>query len=67
MADGLFDSLNSSGENLEFLVGNSPQELLEMIRQIRLPLNIVSIYAIGSKHIAWFQTSARIIKKKKDK
>lgn len=67
MAGGMFETLNSTGESLNYLVGDSPEDLLEQIKQIRSSVHIVSIYAIGSKHYAWIQTSVKIIKKKKEK
>jgi hypothetical protein len=60
-----FQSLNGVGESLDFLEASSPAELLAMIRKIRLPTKIVSIYRNGSQHIAWIQTEAKLIKKGK--
>lgn len=65
MADELFENLNLNA-SLNFLKGNSEEELLGMIKSIRLPLKIISIYSVGTKHVAWFQTSAKIVKKKKE-
>lgn len=67
MANGLFENLNSTGDSLNFLTGDSPEDLLSQIKQIRMPVFIVSIYAVGSKHYAWIQTSQKLIKKKKEK
>lgn len=64
MADGLFENLNSNSDLLNFLVGNSPEELLNQIKQIRLPTDILAIYAVGSRHICWFRTTAKIKKVK---
>lgn len=62
----MFTSINPLSENLNFLVGNSPEELEKMIKQITLPVQIISIYSSGSKHYAWFITTAKI-KKVKEK
>lgn len=62
---GLFDDL-SGIKFLDFFVGNSPEELKAQIDQIRLPAKIISIYAIGSRHIAWVQSSTKIKKKLKE-
>lgn len=67
MANGLFDNLNSNAENLNFFVSDSAQEMLDLIKQVRLPMNIVSMYAVGTKHYCWFRTTAKIIKKTKKK
>lgn len=67
MADGLFDNLNINSDNLQYFSADSAEELKSMISKVRLPLKIVSIYAVGNKHVAWFLTSAKIVKKKKEK
>jgi hypothetical protein len=58
-------SLNVN-EKLEFFQADSPEELKTFIKSVRLPLYIVSIYSVGSKHIAWFLTDARIKRTKKE-
>lgn len=65
MADELFENLNINA-SLEYYKGNSEDEVLAFIKSIRLPLKIISIYSIGTKHVAWFQTSAKIVRKKKE-
>lgn len=65
MADELFDNLNLN-QSLNYFKGNSEDELLEFIKSVRLPLKIISIYSVGTKHVAWFQTSAKIVRKKKE-
>lgn len=62
----MFDSLNNLKDSLNFLTGNSPEELELMLKQINLPVQIISIYSSGSKHYAWFITTAKI-KKVKEK
>lgn len=61
----MFDSLNNL-EKLEFLVGDSPESLKAMLKSITLPVRLLSIYAVGTKHIAWIMTDARIKKVKKE-
>jgi len=46
----------SNVQNLNFLEGMSPKELLDQIMQIRnTPLKIHAIYWDGKRHIAWIQ------------
>jgi hypothetical protein len=67
MGNDLFDSLNGL-QNLTYLTGNSPEEIVTQIKSIRLPVRIISIYAMGSKHICWVETTAKLNKvSKKDK
>ncbi len=63
----MFENLNNYSQNLTFLEGLSAQELLDQIKQIKLPVQILSIYAVGSKHVAWIVTTAKINKVKKEK
>jgi len=63
----MFDNLNQVGLGLEFLEALSAEELKKQIQSITLPTKIISIYAIGSRHIAWIQTTAKVQKIKKDK
>lgn len=66
MADELtFENLNNN-QDLNYFKADSEEQLLEMIKKIRLPLKIISLYSVGTKHVAWFQTSAKIVKKKKE-
>jgi hypothetical protein len=67
MADEMFDSLNPNTSALEFLMGDSAEDLKNQITSIRLPTKIIAIYAVGSKHVAWIQTTAKIVKKVKGK
>lgn len=61
----MFENLNYVGQALQFIEGRSPQELLDRLKSITLPVTIISIYAYGNRHIAWITTQAKIIKKKK--
>lgn len=61
----MFTNLNEKGQGLEYLVGNSPEELLAMIRLFDLPTSIVAIYAVGTKHIAWILTTQKVVKVKR--
>lgn len=60
-----FTSLNPYGETLEYISGDSPTELRDMIRSLRHETQILAIYAYGSKHIAWISTRAKIKRKVK--
>ena len=62
----MFTSINPLSENLHYLVGNDAEELMKMIKQITLPVQVVSIYSQGSRHYAWIITTAKI-KKVKEK
>ena len=63
----MFENLNNISQNLTFLEGQSAQELLDQIKQIRLPIQIISMYAVGSRHFAWIVTTAKINKVTKGK
>jgi hypothetical protein len=63
----MFENLNAQGQNLNFLEGNSAQELLDQIKQIKLPIQIMSMYAVGSRHFVWFISTANIKKITKGK
>lgn len=54
----------SNHPNLEFLEADGPTQLLEQIRQIRLPFKIISIYSNGRRHYAWVDLTQPIKKKK---
>ena len=58
----LFENLNVTAKNLTFLVGMDQQDLLDQIQSITLPMRIISIYAVGSRHCAWIQTASKIKK-----
>ncbi len=63
----LGDSL-SENSKVEFLVGNSAEELRIQLAQIKLPFRIVTIYAMGGAHIAWIIPTLpikKVIKTKK--
>jgi hypothetical protein len=49
-----FTSLNNI-QNLNFLEGLSPQDLLDQINQIIVPIKIHAIYSYGQRHVAWIQ------------
>lgn len=61
----LFSNL-SNHPYLDYVVGNSEQEVLDQLKQIRLPFKIVSIYSMGSRTVAWVDCSRPIKKKTKD-
>lgn len=63
-----FANLNNY-QKIEFLVGDSPEDLKAQLIQIKTPLNILSMYSSGNKHYVWFLSDAKINKvfKKKDK
>lgn len=63
----MFDNLNNLSHNFTFLEGQSAQELLDQIKQIKLPVQIVSMYAVGTRHYAWIITTAKINKITKGK
>lgn len=66
MADGLFENLNSY-EGLDFLVGDSAEDLKQQLNSIRSHIQILFIYATGTKHICWFTAKTKINKKTKGK
>lgn len=61
-----FENLNQYA-NIEFLTASSPEELKAQILQIKTPIRIVQMYAAGTRHVVWFQTSDKINKVKKGK
>jgi hypothetical protein len=61
VAADLFENL-SNVKNLEYFVGDSPEELRKLLLQIRLPVKIYQFYSSGSKHYVWFQTTTPIRK-----
>ena len=55
-------------DKLDFLIAGSPDELRNMLRQIRKPTEILSISPYkGTQLIAWFFTEAVIVKIKETK
>lgn len=47
------DSINNY-QGLQVLVGDSPDELVSMIKSIRLPITIVQITTLGAKQVCYF-------------
>lgn len=47
-----FSSLNPY-ESLEVVVSDSPQGLVEVLKQIKTPIKIVAIVAYGNRHAAY--------------
>lgn len=64
MSELSFSNLNPYG-GLQFLVGNSPEQLVEQLAQIKTPIKIISMYAMGQNHIVWFLADVKINKVKK--
>jgi len=60
------DNLTSYA-NLEYFSGNSPKEVIEQLRQIRMPYKIVAAYAQGVNHIFIVSLSNPIKKTRKKK
>jgi len=67
MSDGLFENLNQYGTELDFLIGDSAEDLKKQIQAIRSHIQVISIYAVGNKHCCWFMTKTKINKKVKGK
>lgn len=61
MNEAYLESLNNH-KNLEFFVGDSPEELKAQLMQIGHPYTIRAIYAQGVKHVAWVDLSRRVNK-----
>ena len=59
-----FENLNPYVK-LEFLEGQSADELKNQLSQIRTPINILHMYAVGSRHFCWFLAQDKINKIKK--
>lgn len=57
----------SENSRIEFLTGNSPTELQEQLKQIKLPFRIVTIYALGGSHVAWIIPTLPLKKVSKNK
>lgn len=66
MSELEFGNLSPYG-GLEFLSGNSPEELQRQLKSIRSPIKILSMYASGQNHYVWFLTDVKINKLKKGK
>lgn len=59
-----FSSLNPY-EKLDFLEASTPQELLKMIQAYSGQIKILTIYSVGTNHIAWVQHGFQKLKKGK--
>lgn len=53
---------NLSGKNLEYFEAPSAEGIKRQLEQIRLPYQIINIYASGTKHYAWVNCSRKIKK-----
>lgn len=60
---GMFEDL-SGLHGVTFLEGNSPQQIEDQLKQIRLPCRILGAYGYAGKHFMWIQTTAPIRKKR---
>jgi hypothetical protein len=60
------DSFSRYGE-ITFLLADSPEEMQRMLRELRIAYEIVSMYAQGTKHVAWINAARPIVKKTKIK
>lgn len=61
----MFDSFNPY-HNMIVLRANEPEELIEMIKQIKTPIKIVQIVAANNRHYAYLMGDIRVQKKKKN-
>lgn len=53
-----FDSVNPY-QSLEFFTGNSPEELVKMLKSIGTPIKIVAIVPFGNRHVAYVTGDVR--------
>jgi hypothetical protein len=53
-----FSSLNPY-ESLEFISGDSPEELLKALKAVRTPIKLVAIVPYGTKHVAYVMGDVR--------
>jgi len=60
-----FAQLNYSADTLDYLQALSAERLLEQIKQIKHPIQIIAIYAQGSTHFAWVRVQGKIKKVQK--
>lgn len=58
------DSLSGS-QNIEVLVGRSPEEIKKQLVQIALPFSVLSVYAQNGRHYMWLKLTEKIRKKVK--
>jgi hypothetical protein len=61
-----FSSLNPY-ETLQAITGDSPEDLIAKLREIRTPIKIVAIVPNGTRHVAYVMGDVRIQTKKKPK
>lgn len=52
--------------SINFLMGDSADELISQIKQITQPIKIISMYAQGNKHYCWFVGNVKIKRKVKE-
>jgi hypothetical protein len=50
-------------KNSIVLESKTSQGLMNMIQQIKCPVEVVQVYFDGSKHIAWIITEKKLIRK----
>jgi hypothetical protein len=58
----MFENLNNL-QKVQFLSALSPDDLQAQIKSIRYPMALLSIYFANGRHVAWFLTDAKIVKK----
>lgn len=54
----------SDKKYLEFFEAKSPEKLRDLLRQIKLPYRIDSLYFANGKHVAWVSLSRPITKER---
>lgn len=59
-----FSSLNPY-ESLEYLVGDSPESLIKLIKSIPTPIKIIAIVPYGTRHVAYVMGDVRKAEVKK--
>ena len=55
------DKLNNYG-NIEFLFGDTADDLKMQLIQINIPFKIIAMYGLANKHFAWIVPSRKIKK-----
>lgn len=58
------DNLNIYN-GMQQITGNSPEELLSFINQIRSPMKIISMVAANNRYTCFFLSNTKVIKKTK--
>lgn len=53
-----FTSLNPY-DSIEFLVGESPDELIKVLKSIRTPIKLIAIVPYGTRHVAYVMGDVR--------